>query len=396
MNLGRELLLNHQTFKISTLAMKLRFKLIQSILPVLLIGLAACENNNSDIDPNERPATGTPTEIGKPLGAPVTQTIGPAGGTIALPNSRIVFTFPAGVIAQNTPITIQPVENKAFGGVGEGFDIKPKDLELQSKASVTWNYNEEDIDGTAPEALAIAYQNEKGIWQSSATVQVDKEAKTVTAPISRLAHWSFYSQFFITTDKDKLAPGESTILTVRYQEGSDFNDIIFPLNPVLILLASRIVKWTINGNQAGSEVDGDYNLNGQITEDKTLAKAQYDAPPREPDQNPVAVCAYVDAKEFGQLILLQNVTIDSPSFLKVDSNTDNNPMVGLTMHGNSLGGVINDATGTKMLVTFKIQNFKGKGTYEVDMGSTVSITPTIFGEVPYVHGYYKDNKWISG
>lgn len=56
------------------------------LFPLLLVGLLACSKPAVTIDPvtpgqPTPPTTGTPTEVGKPIGSVTTKLIGPAGST---------------------------------------------------------------------------------------------------------------------------------------------------------------------------------------------------------------------------------------------------------------------------------------------------------------------------
>src|SRR4051812_2234058 len=60
--------------------------------------------------PNPTPP---PTEKGTSLGAKLTKTLGAAGGTIVSADGRLTITFPAGALATDTEIGIEPITNKA-------------------------------------------------------------------------------------------------------------------------------------------------------------------------------------------------------------------------------------------------------------------------------------------
>jgi hypothetical protein len=383
------------------------------LFPFVLLATLACQKPN-DVTPSSSngnsssesssPA-GTSTEIGQPTGESTTKLIGPAGGTILLFGGKSFLTIPAGAVAKETSITIQPVENKAFGGAGTAYEITPKDLQLQKEATLTWQYTSDDIEGSAPEALGLAYQDKNGIWRGRTDVKIDKTQKTASAPVSHLAHWAFYEQFHINVDKKTLAPTEQAKLTVYYQEGyqdskgpnDPSNQIL--LTPEKVVSASRVVRWTINGVTAGVEQSTNYATIGQITEDRTHAQATYDAPPREPDTNPVIVAAEVDLKQWGRLILTQPIRVESSSLLKVGGATDANPNVSLTMTGNELRAVVVAASGVPM-VSFIVYDFKGKGTYTFpEPKGKVNETIAMLGYGNgYSQGYYvpETGAWVSG
>ncbi|TLV01489.1 hypothetical protein [Dyadobacter luticola] len=377
--------------------------LLAKLFALSLAALCACEKPEKNVDPVEETqpgtGTGTPTPVGQPVGDPFSKTIGPAGGSISSPDGRLKFTFPAGAIAKETTIKVQPVENHAPGGVGLGYAVTPTNIPLEKDAVVAWKYEDADMDGSAPEALGMAYQDEKGVWQGRADVKIDKEKHTVEVPVSKLAPWAFYEQFYLEIDKDVLAPGEHASIKAIYQTGRKENlpgDLAYPLLKSEVIQASRVIRWTLNGQTDGTG-GNNYSNVGQIIEDNAYAKATYDAPPKEPDNNPIAIGIEIDAKQFGHVILTKNMTIISPAKMEIGGRSDSNPTVGLTIQGSSLQGIITDSQGKTMSIFFTIDSFKGKGHYKVNQPGTVMITPLIFGRVPYLYGHYNDNgEWISG
>ena len=385
--------------------MNISYRIVAYLLPSLLVGLLACQPTEVTPTDPENPGeiVGVPTAIGQPVGAPMVKTISPAGGTITSPDGKMSFTFPAGAVAKETVVTIQPVENQAFSGNGLAYSISASDTKLTKNAEMTLHYGAEDLEGTTPEALGIAYQDANGIWQGrSAGLKVDKANQTVSAPVTHLAHWSFYEQFHLSIANVKtgkpgnvLAPAESAELTAFYQETSSDNPLA-PLTPAKIISASRVVRWTLNGNKAGGTVEGTYANEGQIRDDRSLAKATYDAPPREPDTNPVAVGVEIDLKEKGHLILVKHITIQSPSYLTVNGAKDANPNVLLTVNNGTLQGAITDQTGL-MMISFVIPSFHGKGSYTFAPKGADQIIARSSAVVSGGHGYYDESAvWHSG
>lgn len=123
------------------------------ILVMLVTALTACTDPITPTTPIDSvpgtPAPGTTpgqtTEIGKPIGAAVQQTIGLAGGTVSLPLSgtmgqTLTLTFPAGALTTATTIKAQVTENTAPGGVGPAIDLSPKNVKLEKPVTVTWQH----------------------------------------------------------------------------------------------------------------------------------------------------------------------------------------------------------------------------------------------------------------
>ncbi|WP_080055842.1 hypothetical protein [Spirosoma aerolatum] len=386
------------------------------LLPLLLTGLLACSEPNTNIapiDPSpDNPsgsAGGLQTEVGAPTGAAISQTIGPDGGTLTTSDGKLKLTIPAGALASSTTISAQPVENKAPGGTGTAYALSvaaaqgrlSAEVPLLTEAQLTLTYTADDVDGSVPEALGVAYQDKNGVWQGQRKVKLDQTHKTVTVSIDRLAPYAFYEQFELRTDKRVLAPGEQTQLTVYYQEGATDNPAVdlVPLTPVKVVSASRLVRWTINGVTDGTVKGDNYGNVGQITEDRTLAKASYDAPIREPDTNPVMIGAELDVQPFGRVTVVQSIRVESAARLSVGGAIDNNPNVALSIMGNKLMGTLVSASPTGLpFVSFIIDDFRGKGTYNFPKdGPNHTIAAGTSGE-GYAHGYYKpySTEWVSG
>jgi hypothetical protein len=385
-------------------------RVFAKLLPVLLIGLLACDPK-TDEQPSpggsdkEQPASGTPTPMGEPVGTPTTGIIGPAGGRLTTADGTLTLNFPAGALKQPTPITIQPITNTAYLGAGLAYRFSPDGAQFVRPVTLTWHYQSEAIDGSAPEALGIAFQDKQGTWQASAKVQLDKKAQTVSAELAHFSDWSFYMQFFMRSnqhlDRDEklitLAPGEHVQLTTYYLERAPTRpdtNLLVPLNLPKVL-AERVVRWTINGVTADAAYD-DYSNNGQLRTDNTYAQAVYDAPPREPDTNPISLAVELDLKQHGHLVLVRNVRIESPASLRIDGSVDNNPLIGLTLQGSQLLGTIANQQGRQVLM-FTIQQFKGNGTYSINEQHTVLITARVPDRIPYVDSYIDlSGKWVSG
>src|SRR5713101_839974 len=66
-----------------------------------------------------------PTEVGTPEGPNVTKVIGPAGGTLASPDGRLTLTVPPNALTETVAFSIQPIANKAEGGLGLAYRLEP-------------------------------------------------------------------------------------------------------------------------------------------------------------------------------------------------------------------------------------------------------------------------------
>src|SRR5216684_9417787 len=82
---------------------------------ILIIGAVAYRLYSRKADDAE--LVFAPTEVGTPVGDKVTKDIGPAGGTLVSPDGRLTLTVPPNALTETLPFAIQPITNKAEGGL---------------------------------------------------------------------------------------------------------------------------------------------------------------------------------------------------------------------------------------------------------------------------------------
>ncbi|QRR01372.1 hypothetical protein [Dyadobacter sandarakinus] len=308
----------------------MKIKFTQMILSMVACAvLTACQPGESGLVPEpepQHPTQGTPTEVGKPLGNPIQKTIGPAGGSITASDSSVTLMIPAGALKADTPISIQPIENKAWGGAGMGYELTPKNLELSKPAELVWNYKDADVTGSAPEALGIAFQQADHSWKGHGSITVDKIRKTVKAKVVEFVPVAFYESYFMDPVKSSVVPAEQLSLTIYFQEGheDDIEDkiVLSPLTEPKRLKKEEVRNWRVNGLDLSNTVDP---LLGGLSVSGNGAAAYYLAPNKIPAANEIAISVEVILKNTkAKLILISQVTIEganhfSFSGAKVDS-----------------------------------------------------------------------------
>ncbi len=149
------------------------------------------------------------TEIGTPQGDKVTKEIGSAGGTLASPDGRLTLTVPPNALTETIPFSIQPITNKADGGLGLGYRLEPSGRTFTVPLELSVRYDEKDIAGTIPEALSLAYQDQQGNWHSQDVATLDQNAKRFTVTTTHFTDWSFLSRSRISPDTATLRVGET-------------------------------------------------------------------------------------------------------------------------------------------------------------------------------------------
>lgn len=343
---------------------------------LLMLLAASCQQPDKTTDP--APESGTPTELGQPMGAAVSKSIGPAGGTIALPDGKLTLVFPAGALSRETTISIQPIENKAPGGTGLAYRFGPDGAQFAKPVQLTWRYRPEDLAGTAPEALGIAFQGSDRVWMGTTNVTVDKNARTLTASLPHFSDWSIYEQYFMTPTEAALAPGETVQLDVFYQPGRreanpdrpDPDDLITPLVEARKMDRSQVKNWRVNGQDLGGRFDEN---SGALTVLNEGASATYRAPNKVPatPYNPVAVSVELVMKGGPQIQFVTNLTIAAANELTVGSRKIQTPTVTLTVAEPILSVLMTELAqdaplANQVYLSAGVGKFTGTGTYSTD------------------------------
>lgn len=160
------------------------------------------------------------TAIGYAVGPAITVTIGIAGGTIVSTDSAIELNIPAGALATNTSITIQPVTNECPGGIGLGYDLLPNGTKFMKPATLSFHYKEDDMDGTNPLFCFIAFQDSLQQWQAElVNGGVDTVAKSIDVDITHFTQYALLKIISITNQSDAsqhmLMENETAGLSVR-------------------------------------------------------------------------------------------------------------------------------------------------------------------------------------
>ena len=368
---------------------------------VLSCVLAGCQPGEPVLTPEPEPplpAQGTPTETGKPVGEPIRKTIGPAGGTISTPNNVLTVIIPAGALKKDEEISVQPVENKAWGGTGLGYELTPKNIELAKPAEVIWKYTDADVAASDPEALGIAFQQPDQSWHGTKSITVDKPQKKATAKTKTLLTVAFFQQYYLSPASRVMVPSEQADFTAYYQPGATDAVAGTPIFEPRKLKDAEVKNWRINGQEPKGDIDpqlGSVTLNG--------AKAQYKAPAIVPKANKLALSVEIVLPTKGKLILVANVTIEAQNAFafagaKVDSAyvatmAAEEPIFQITLSEHHLS-----KPGAQASFAIGMSNFNGVGVYKVKANSDIYVGATDRNGKDWSHSYFprKGNKSIVG
>ncbi|WP_128545793.1 hypothetical protein [Larkinella soli] len=280
----------------------------------LLVSLSSCKHEVDPVSPeqpnvpSEQPQKrpGKVYPVGSPQGAAVTATIGPAGGQLTSADDRLTIIVPAGAVDAAQTFSIQPIGSTGPQSLGNAFRLSPHGTTFKKPVTIRFRYNPAMLTGSVAEALAPAYQNDKGVWTLAAKGKVDKAAQAVTVETTHFSDWALLERAKLLPEIGFVKPGEDIGLEVIVLN----DEILVPMvkdteipepyvSPADLIDAST---WKLAGS-------------GNLTPDNW--KARYVAPNALPAVNPVAVSVKlkaptsIDGQTFGELQLVSNLYIGS-------------------------------------------------------------------------------------
>ncbi len=326
--------------------------------------------------PSPRPKVVAITEVGAAMGTPVTQMIGPSGGTLSSPDGQLTVTIPANAVSAMTAFSVVPIETKSPGGL-RSYRLGPEGTTFTTPAKLTFKYGPEDVAGSDPAVLSIVFQDAEKKWRRSATT-LDTEAKTLTTETTHFSDWS-------AVRGANLFPPTAT---VRVGQTTGFEVKICDFNPDEDLAPVGYECQSYDTNLPpvlrGPHVEGILGGNAALGTVTTGPKFMYRAPSKKPTPNPVAVSVEVpqfETAKIGKVILLSSVTvkddkdpeIDFPSSFTGSGNLSRT-VTGLSYSGSfSLTGGRTDGLNTPNEYSFTGQFNVTSGTFETaDCNCTIT------------------------
>ena len=263
-------------------------------------------------------ATATATAVGTATGSVVTASIGAAGGSLTSGDGRLTVTVPAGALAANTTIGIQPISNFAHGKVGAAYRLTPDGQTFLKPVTLTFGYSDDDVLGTAPEFLGAAFQTTTGFWQWFGPATINATNKTVSVNSTHFTDVSRVKALQIRPARKTVRPNATVALQVRlcYQvDSGDLTALGYECDsdqgPGGIL---TVDQWSVNGVLRGSGAFGTVVGSGTA--------ATYTAPASKPTPPTVAVSARVRvASVGGSALVVSNITIAEDSWTGTATST---------------------------------------------------------------------------
>ncbi len=278
---------------------------------------SSCKKSSVEQVANQ-PSKPLVTGVGTANGTPVSQLVVAAtGGTITSADGKISVTIPAGALAADEIITIQPITNPTGQSIGKNYRLTPHGLQFSSPVTINFHYEDAEISATKPEMLNIGYQAANGSWKAIKATAVDKVAKKLSVTTTHFSDWGIFPIVYISPAEARLGVNETVSLKVMFcltKEDLEANpapgseaDILEPKQ----ILPQFIKQWNYNGT-------GSLTPNGSA--------ALYKAPPTVPNTNPEAVSAEIKWRQNTFLLVVANITILSEfhiDYLQVDEREVN-------------------------------------------------------------------------
>ncbi len=283
---------------------------------------AGCSGSGSSAPTPDGPLT---TAIGTPMGAAVTATIGPEGGSLVSGDAMLTLEIPPGALAADTEISVTPISNEAPTGFGGAYRLGPEGITLAAPARVTLGWTEAMLAGTAPEYLGIGYQTRDRTWNRVLLgSSLDQSASTLSVETTHFSDWGglYAIQLLPASTQGPIevrvgqtqavyysgcwyfdpSTGERLIGPDELIEAVEFNPDYAIYHPELAVrkceripstytfsnghvydFGARLGHWSVNGAEGG---DGTF---GTVTPDSGNVSAVYRAPNQVPDPAVVAV-----------------------------------------------------------------------------------------------------------
>jgi len=245
------------------------------------------------------------TEPGAPTGAAVHATIGAAGGDVASSDGRITVRIPAGALASDVDVSVQPISNLAPGAKGAAFRLEPSGIEFAAPVTIEFRYEDADLEGTAAEALYVSFQDEQGRWWLQGGPEVDPAAKTVRVATSHFSDWSLLAGWSLDPMRAEVKVRRNRALRVVFcgepTKEEDKVLAVYVCSPAADDVLDRVDDWRVNGVPGGTEETGTITATGD-------SEAVYKAPAAPPASNPVAVSALLGSS-LGKVMLVSNLEV---------------------------------------------------------------------------------------
>ncbi len=261
------------------------FHCASSPLPLLAL-IAACSGGSGT----------THTSTGGTTG------IGPAGGTVRSSDGVVAIEIPAGALASDTNIEVEPITNTAPGGLGSAYRLLPAGTTFAVPARLTFALTAADLEGTTLDAIGVGFAGGDGRWR--ALDPVTRTETSVSAMTTHLSDWSRLVGWQIRPAAAHVYSGDHLALQVIDCEPTIDDDGVSTLISACTsddLLTPLVSGWAVDGIPGGDLGVGMVQANGDA--------ADYLAPIVVGDETFAVSVDFTPLRTHPQILLVSNVTV---------------------------------------------------------------------------------------
>jgi hypothetical protein len=275
--------------------MKQANKLLLCMLSLCLV--IACSKSKDGLpSPVEEIREGVVTPAGTPIESQINEiSIGAAGGTLYSTDGRLQLIVPPGAVKQSYTFSIQRITNTNPLGKGVAYRMQPHGIQFAVPVKMIIKHDDQDRRGTIPEALNIAFQDDKGIWQAIGGKQTEAANGSISITTTHFSDYSLFESFALKPGYSEIEPGASAQLEVVSTE----NLLAVPLTAdktVPIGEPIPVIAHYIKTNT--------WKLSGEGKLAKAGHRAVYTAPGEPPAENPVTVSVELDLGQAREKLML--------------------------------------------------------------------------------------------
>jgi hypothetical protein len=289
-----------------------------------LVGLSVLAALGCSGTTEQPPPAVAVTAVGDVQGSPAQATVPASGGTLSSADGRLKIDVPSGALAADQMLTIQPISNKAPGGLGAAYRLGPDGLTFSTPVKITFTYGAAELAGNDATSFRIAYQDAQGSWDAPTSFTQDQTAQTVAIDVSHFTDYSFLTGFQLRPAEATVMGGATVSLAIAVcvaSHNGSLPDQLSVCEPGADYFAD--VEWAVNGKVGGDSSNGTIMSTGE-------GQATYTAPAVAPPANPVAVSASATSKKGQKTALVANVWVDArPPLSGTISTTQRDPVSGL-------------------------------------------------------------------
>ncbi|MCH5714783.1 hypothetical protein [Niabella hibiscisoli] len=177
---------------------------------------------SSIITPLERPT-------GVSMGATITKTIGPGGGTLQSVDGKISIQIPEGALSAPTTVGVEPITNTNIAGIGASFRLTPHGQLFAKPITISYSWEGLQDSIGLPQTLGLAYQMDDGIWKFVGASSFNATAKTISFNSTHFSDWSLMNRISLSPYQADLETSEKKTIRAMIFTEADWDNLFVPL-----------------------------------------------------------------------------------------------------------------------------------------------------------------------